>query len=93
MAQFENKISEPPSKFLASVYVDTANSSVPNHLANLELMGADHLLFGSDSPPLSTPLPAAIATVENLPISDQEKRQILEGNARRLFGLDSAASA
>jgi predicted TIM-barrel fold metal-dependent hydrolase len=31
--------------------------------------------------------------VENLPISDQEKRQILEGNARRLFGLDSAASA
>jgi predicted TIM-barrel fold metal-dependent hydrolase len=93
MAQFENKISEPPSKFLASVYVDTANSSVPNHLANLELMGADHLLFGSDSPPLSTPLPEAIATVENLPISDQKKRQILEGNARRLFGLDSAASA
>jgi aminocarboxymuconate-semialdehyde decarboxylase len=93
MARFENKISEPPSTFLANVYVDTANSSVPNHLANLELMGADHMLFGSDSPPLSTPLPEAIAMVEGLSIPDEGKRRILGGNARRLFGLDGAAAA
>ena len=53
--------------------MDTANSSVPNHLANLELMGADHLLFGTDSPPLATPLEDAIGLVERLPVSAEER--------------------
>jgi aminocarboxymuconate-semialdehyde decarboxylase len=87
MAQYTNKITQPPSTYLRRVYVDTANSSVPNHLANLELMGADHMLFGTDSPPLATPLQDAIAMVDGLPISATEKQGILEGNARRLFGL------
>lgn len=87
MMSFENKISEPPSTFLRNVYVDTATSSLPNHLANLELMGADHLLFGTDSPPLATPLEDAIAMVEKLPVPEQERGQILEGNARRLLSL------
>jgi aminocarboxymuconate-semialdehyde decarboxylase len=86
--RYENKITRSPSMFLANVYVDTANSSVPNHLANLEVMGADHLLFGTDSPPLATPLEDAIALVDELPVSSSEKQQILERNARRLFGLD-----
>jgi aminocarboxymuconate-semialdehyde decarboxylase len=87
MARYTNKITEPPSTYLRRVYVDTANSSVPNHLANLELMGADHMLFGTDSPPLATPLQDAIATVDGLPISPADKQGILEHNARRLFGL------
>ncbi len=88
MAQYTNKITQPPSTYLRRVYVDTANySSVPNHLANLELMGADHMLFGTDSPPLATPLQDAIAMVDGLPISAAEKRSILEENALRLFGL------
>ncbi len=87
MAQYTNKITQPPSTYLRRVYVDTANSSVPNHLANLELMGADHMLFGTDSPPLATPLQDAIAMVDGLPIAAAEKQGILEDNARRLFGL------
>jgi aminocarboxymuconate-semialdehyde decarboxylase len=87
MPQYTNKISEPPSSFLGRVYVDTANSSIPNHVANLELMGADHLLFGTDSPPLATPLQDAIGLVRQLPITAGEQDAILEGNARRLFGL------
>jgi predicted TIM-barrel fold metal-dependent hydrolase len=89
--QYENKIASEPSTFLANVYVDTANSSVHNHLANLDLMGADHLLFGTDSPPLSTPLDEAVGLVQGLPISDGDKQQVLELNARRVFGLDGAA--
>jgi aminocarboxymuconate-semialdehyde decarboxylase len=87
MAQYENKITDSPSNFLKRVYVDTANSSVPNHLANLALMGPDHVLFGTDSPPLATPLEDAISFVEELPVPDGDKQQILEGNARRLFGF------
>ena len=85
--RFENKISQPPNSYLSQVNVDTANSSVPNHLANLELMGSDHLLFGTDSPPLATPLDAAIGLVEQLPISDEDKQKIFRGNAERLFKL------
>jgi predicted TIM-barrel fold metal-dependent hydrolase len=87
MMRYENRISSAPSSFLARVYVDTANSSVPNHLANLEVMGADHLLFGTDSPPLATPLDEAIGLVKRLPVDDDGRQQILEGNASRLFGL------
>jgi aminocarboxymuconate-semialdehyde decarboxylase len=87
MMQYENKISDSPSSFLKRVYVDTANSSVPNHLGNLDLMGSDHLLFGTDSPPLATPLEDAISIVKELPVPDEAKQRILEGNARRLFGF------
>ena len=87
MAQYTNKITQPPSTYLRRVYCNTANSSVPNHLANLELMGADHMLFGTDSPPLATPLQDAIAMVDGLPVSAADKQGILESNARRLFGL------
>ncbi len=40
-----------------------------------------------------TPLEDAIALVESLPISDEDKRRIFEGNARELFKLDIPAAA
>jgi predicted TIM-barrel fold metal-dependent hydrolase len=93
MMQYENKISSPPSTFLQQIYVDTANGSLPNQLANLELMDSDHIMFGTDSPPLATPLEAGIALVERLRISDEDKRKIFSENAKRLFKLDVLAAA
>ena len=93
MLQYENRISEPPSTFLKRIYVDTANGSAANHLANLELMGAGQMLFGTDSPPLATPLEANIELVERLPVTDHERRAILAENALRLFKLDSSVLA
>ena len=78
-----------PSDYLRNVYVDTANASRQGHLANLDLMGHERMLFGTDSPPMSTPLPEAIARVEDLPIPQDYKQAIFEGNARRLFKLDA----
>lgn len=78
---------ELPSAQLRHVYVDTANLSVPNQLANLELMGPERMLFGTDSPPSATPLATAIELVKGLPIHAEARDQILAGNARRLFGL------
>jgi aminocarboxymuconate-semialdehyde decarboxylase len=85
------ELSGEPSSYLRNVYVDTANQSSASHVANLELMGAERMLFGTDSPPLATPLDQAIARVEDLPISPAERAGILEGNAKELFGLDRAA--
>jgi aminocarboxymuconate-semialdehyde decarboxylase len=85
--RYENRIATNPSEHLANVYVDTANASLPNHLANLELMGAKRMMFGTDSPPLATPFEAAIDMIRRLPIEDADREKIFEGNARRLFGL------
>jgi predicted TIM-barrel fold metal-dependent hydrolase len=76
-----------PSDYLRNVYVDTATSNQQVHLANLELMGAERMLFGTDSPPMATPLERAIGQVEALPIDEDAKQSIFTGNARRLFGL------
>jgi predicted TIM-barrel fold metal-dependent hydrolase len=89
----ENALSKPPRAYLEQVYVDTANASLPNHLANLELMGPRRLLFGTDSPPLSTPLDEAIELVRKLPISEAEQEDVLHGNAERLFKLGRPAPA
>jgi aminocarboxymuconate-semialdehyde decarboxylase len=91
-ARFENKITKPPSELLANVYVDTANSSLPNQLANLEVLGAGNLLFGTDSPPLATPLEEAIGMVRDLPLDDAGQAAILGGNAERLFRLNGASA-
>ena len=89
---YENKMSEPPTTYMRRLYVDTANRSRASHLANLEVMGADHMMFGTDSPPLTAPLEEAIAQVEQLPISAEDKQAILETNARRIFKLDGGAA-
>jgi aminocarboxymuconate-semialdehyde decarboxylase len=85
------ELTKSPSEYLRSVYVDTATMNPHVHLANLALMGPERMLFGTDSPPMSTPLPAAIAMVDGLPISDEAKQDVFAGNATRLFGLGRAA--
>lgn len=82
-----NRITSPPTEYLGKIYVDTSNISVPNQLANLETMGPERMLFGTDSPPLATPLEDHIAQVRALPISESDQEKILGGNARELFGL------
>jgi aminocarboxymuconate-semialdehyde decarboxylase len=55
-------------------------------------MGVDRMLFGTDSPPLATPLEDCIAQIRELPISESEQERILGGTARELFKLAPQAS-
>jgi predicted TIM-barrel fold metal-dependent hydrolase len=87
------ELTRSPSEYLRNVYVDTANGNRQSQLANLELMGPERMLFGTDSPPLSVPLDEAIAAIRDLPVPEQAQNGILEGNARKLFALDGAAAA
>jgi predicted TIM-barrel fold metal-dependent hydrolase len=41
----------------------------------------------ADPPPPDTPPASAIGLVDDLPISPEEKRRILEGNPKELFRL------
>ena len=83
-----NKISQPASTFLARVYTDTTCHNRTVLQGNLALMGHERLLFGSDSPPASTPLQAALDVVHGLGLDDTQVAGVLGGNARKLFKLD-----
>jgi aminocarboxymuconate-semialdehyde decarboxylase len=84
------ELTRSPSEYLRNVYVDTANQNRASQLANVELMGPERMLFGTDSPPLATPLEEAIDMVRQLPVPEEAQEAIFEGNARRLFALDGA---
>ena len=44
------ELTRSPSEYLRNVYVDTANQNRASQLANVELMGPERMLFGTDSP-------------------------------------------
>jgi len=88
MAQRRDTVDGPPiSTQLRRIYVDTATPSLPALRAALEVFGPDHLLFGTDSPPLATPLDEALAMVGALGLSEVDRAKVLGGNAVSLFGL------
>lgn len=83
-----NRIDAAPSSFLRGhVYTDTTSHSVEALRANVRVLGADRLLFGTDYPPSTAPLEALIGVVDRLGLADGEADAVLGGNARRLFGL------
>jgi len=88
MAARRDGLEGPPiSEQLRMIYVDTATPSLPALRAALEVFGPERLLFGTDSPPLATPLDAALAAIDRLGLSTVDRERILVGNAQDLFGL------
>jgi 6-methylsalicylate decarboxylase len=75
-------------EYLSRLYYDTALSTNPNALASLaELVGWDHVLFGSDfpfAPELATTL-SVMSLNEDQRFDDAERALIKRENARRLF--------
>lgn len=90
MAQRRDNVEGPPiSEQLRLIYVDTATPSLPALKAALEVFGPDRMLFGTDSPPLATPLDAALDMLDALQLSELDKEKVLRGNAEELFGEHS----
>lgn len=78
---------------LLTLMVDTAISSATQLLHNVEVLGADRVLFGTDSPPSAAPLELAVQAIRQLPIGIADQDAILGGNAAQLFGLDPVEPA
>jgi predicted TIM-barrel fold metal-dependent hydrolase len=77
----------PPSRRLRDLYVDSATPSALSLAAAVSVFGPRHVLFGTDSPPLTAPLPSGLAMLDALPVQEADKLRILSGNAAGLFGL------
>lgn len=80
----------PISDQLARIYVDTATPSQVALDAASTVFSPEHLLFGTDSPPLTAPLQNCVDMLEQLDVTQQQRELIRSGTARELFGLESA---
>jgi aminocarboxymuconate-semialdehyde decarboxylase len=75
------KIDELPSVYLKRLYYDTVNFN-PHMLRMVrDMIGAEHMVMGSDYPHLLGSIDRAVSSIEGLDISEAEKQRIFEGTA------------
>jgi aminocarboxymuconate-semialdehyde decarboxylase len=85
-------LKKPHLEYFKGFYADTATfGAVGTMKCGLEFFGVDQVLFASDCPfdPGKGPgyIRETIKIIEELPISDEGREKIYEGNARRLLKL------
>jgi aminocarboxymuconate-semialdehyde decarboxylase len=78
-------IPRPPSAYLGMFYYDTITHYIPTLQYLVDLVGAEHVLLGSDYP-FDMGYDNPIQVVEQLTgVSPEERRKIMGGNALRLL--------
>src|ERR1043166_8753402 len=75
------KIDELPSTYLKRLYFDTVNFNPHMLKMARDMIGADHMVMGSDYPHLLGSIDRAVSSIESLDIPEEEKRQIFSRNA------------
>jgi uncharacterized protein len=89
------ELSKRPVDYFRMFYADTAMFGAAHALrCSIEFFGLDRILFASDSPfdPEKGPgyIRSTIENIESLGLSDAEREQIYEGNARAVIGVPVA---
>ena len=75
------KIDQLPSTYLKRLYYDSVNFNPHMLMMARNMIGANHLVMGSDYPHLLGSIDRAVSSIEGLEISDEEKWRIFEGTA------------
>jgi aminocarboxymuconate-semialdehyde decarboxylase len=75
------KIDKLPSTYLKKLYYDTVSFSPYTLKMVHEMVGADHMVMGSDYPHLLGSIGRAVTSIESLEIPEREKQQIFSGTA------------
>ena len=89
LGSYEPKlINHTPSHYLKMMYLDLVCYHTPAARCGIETMGADHILFGTDAPPLTVLKQRGLKMVDDLGLNAADKDKVLSGNARKLLKLD-----
>jgi aminocarboxymuconate-semialdehyde decarboxylase len=75
------KIDELPSVYLKRLYYDTVNFNPHMLMMVRNMIGADHMVLGSDYPHLLGSIDRAVSSIRDLDISEDERAKIFSGNA------------
>lgn len=91
-AKYKQGLTKAPIEYFKMFYYDTSiYGNTAGLMCSYAFCGADHLLFGTDMPYDNQLgdryIRQTIQAIEQMDISDLEKRKIFEGNARRLLRL------
>jgi len=94
---FMDRLKKPPIDYFKAFYNDTALYGSPAGLmCAYAFFGADHLLFGTDMPYDAEQgdqfTRETIRAIEQMEITDSEKKKIFEDNAMEILGLRMARS-
>jgi aminocarboxymuconate-semialdehyde decarboxylase len=92
LTMYRRRLKQRPYDYYRMFYADTAMFGADHALAcGLAFFGVDRVLFASDMPfdPEKGPgfIRETIRGLDTLPITDEERQRIYEGNARRLLKL------
>jgi aminocarboxymuconate-semialdehyde decarboxylase len=80
-------MTRPPASYIAQLYLDTVSLHPPAVQCAIDTVGVDHVVYGSDFPPVPIPLKRSVDVVQQLKISNQDKEKVLGGTAAKLLGL------
>jgi len=80
-------IKHKPSHYLKMMYVDSVCYHAPAARCAIDTVGVDHVLFGTDAPPLYTLKERGLAMIDELGLAPADKEKIMSGNARKLLKL------
>jgi len=80
-AECRQNIDKLPSEYLKRLYYDTVSFSPHTLKMVRDMVGADHMVMGSDYPHLLGSIDRAVSSIEALDISNGEKDEIFSSNA------------
>ena len=80
-------MTRPPSTYIRQLYFDTMGFHPPAIKCAVETVGVDHVVFGSDFPPVPIPLKRSVDAVHQTDLSNQDKEKVLGGNLAKLLRL------
>ena len=80
----------PPSEQARSLYLDTASYHRVAIRAAIDAVGADHVVFGTDHPPVHTPPQSTVDIIKALGLSREEEEKIFTRNAEAILGKPKA---
>jgi predicted TIM-barrel fold metal-dependent hydrolase len=84
------KITHKPSYYLKKMCFDTVSYHLSATKMVLETVGADHVVYDSDAPPLTSLRPQAIQLVRDLKLDVSDEEAVFWRNAARLLKLTRA---
>jgi len=80
-----------PSTYLRRLYYDTVTFSAPNLRLVRDLVGADHMVMGSDYPHLLGSIERAVSSIEEIDFAEADRDRIHSGTALAILNNVSAA--